>query len=192
MENNLGKEDAGVKKEYVLIKNETSKMMLSFDDEEFDFYTDVYVKLFFGETSLLLLQDKLLALRNIMGDYDIKTLDDRLNESKLGIYLNDYYRGTYEGQYEKYLILDKYKHWIGERYYCMQSMCYTTWLYQYEGNIILKVTPVFDGFLEDDFTESYRKFAKNYKDTFRQTITLEEVVRAERKVFDLYEIYFGP
>lgn len=180
-----------MEKEYVLIKNETYKMMLSFDDEEFDYYTDVSVKLYFGETVVLLFQDKLLALRNIMDDYDIKTLDDKLNESKLGIFLNDYYRGTYEGKYEKYLILDKHKHWIGEQYYCMQSLEYTTWLYQYEDYIVLKVTPVFTGFDEDDFTESYRKFAKSYKDTFRQTITLEEVVRAERKVFDLYEIYFG-
>lgn len=180
-----------MEKEYVLIKNKTYKMMLSFDEEAFDYYTDVYVKLYFGETSVLLFQDKLLALKNIIDSYDITTLDDRLNESKLGIFLNDYYRGTYEGQYDKHLILDEHRHWIGELYYCMQSIEYTTWLYQYEEDMILKVTPVFTGFEEDDFTDTYRKFAKNYKDTFRQTITLEEVVRAERKVFDLYEIYFG-
>lgn len=181
-----------MEKQYVLINNKSYKMILSFEDTEFDFYTDVYVELLVGEKSFLLFRDKLLGLKNIMDVYDIKTLDARLDESKLGMLLNEYCRGAYAGKYEKNLIFDKQNNWIGEQYYWMLSKEYTTWLYQYGKNIILKVTPVFTGFDEDDFTESYRKFAKNYKDTFRQTITLEEVVRAERKVFELYEIYFGP
>lgn len=180
-----------MKKEYILFNNKKYNITLSFEDEEFDYYSDVSVILFFEDKSMLLFKDNLLSLKNIFDDYDIKTLDGRLNESKLGLFLNDYYRGTYEGKYEKYLILDKHRHWIGENYYWLQSIEYTTWLYQYEDYIALKVTPMFTGFEEDDFTDAYHKFAKSYKNVFCQKVSLNEIVRAERKIFDLYEIYFG-
>ncbi|KAI4451958.1 hypothetical protein C823_006519 [Eubacterium plexicaudatum ASF492] len=52
-----------MKKEYILFNNKKYNITLSFEDEEFDYYSDVSVILFFEDKSMLLFKDNLLSLK---------------------------------------------------------------------------------------------------------------------------------
>ena len=181
-----------MKKEYTLIENEKYKLIISLEEIDFDYYTDVCIELIFDKKSIILFQDNLLALKNIIGQYKekIDMLDSDLDENKLGILLNNYYRGIYEDQFEDSLILDDQERWIGEKYCCFFSLECATWIYQYNGNVIMKVTPIFCGFEEDDYAQKYYRFVQEYNDIFRETVSLQQLICAKKIILELYDKFF--
>lgn len=181
-----------MKKEYILIQNEKYKLIISLDKIDFDYYTDVCIELIFDEQSIILFKDNLLALKNIIDQYNgnIDILDDNLDESTLGILLNDYYRWLYENKYQNNLILDNQGYWIGEKYCCYSNSGYATWIYCYGENIVMKVTTVFDGFEEEDYAKEYYKFTQEYKDVFKEFVSLQQLTYAKKIIFQLYDELF--
>ena len=174
--------------EYILIENTEYRLIIVLEDKELDYYTDVYIKFISDKNSIVLFKDNLLALKNIVKQYDkgIYSLDDTLEEEKIGLLLNEYYRCLYEEQTQENIIFNNQGQWIGEKYCCFISLNYATWLYEYEGNIIMKVTPIFEEFEEDDFTEEYREFAKNYEDITRKTLSLQQLGNIREVILNLY------
>lgn len=181
-----------MKKEYILIENERYKLVIKLEEMDLDYYTDVYIELVLREKSIVLLKDNLLALKNIVEQYEMKAIDSldiNLNESELGILLNDYYRGFYEDDISSHLIFDDQDLWIGEKYCCYQGREYAIWIYRYGGNIIMKVTPIFDGFEKDDYAQEYYRFIQGYKDVFREVIPLQALTMAKKTIIQLYNRY---
>lgn len=174
--------------EYILIENAEYRLIILLDDEEFDYYTDVYIKFISDEKSIVLFKDNLLALRNIVEQYDkgIYCLDNTLEEEKLGLLLNEYYRCLYEEQTQKNIIFNNQGQWIGEKYCCFMSLNYATWLYEHEGDIIMKVTPLFEEFEEDNFTEEYSEFVKNYEDITKMKLSLQQLRNIREVILKLY------
>lgn len=181
-----------MKKEYVLMKDEKYKLIILLEKENFDYYTDVCIELIFDKKSIVLFKDNLLALKNIIDQYkeNMDMLDDNLDENKLGILLNDYYRGFYENEFQNSLILDEQKRWVGERYCCYVSSEYATWIYWYEGNIIMKVTPIFGRFEEKNYVQEYYKFTRKYNDVFRVNVSLQQLICAKKIIYELYDELF--
>lgn len=80
------------------MKDVEYRAVLLLDAEACDYYTDVYIKLILAEKSIVLYKDNLLALKNIVEHYDkgVCSLDSTLDEEKIGLLLNEYYRYLYE------------------------------------------------------------------------------------------------
>lgn len=177
-----------MKKEYILIEGEKYKVLMSFEEIDFDYYTDVCIELIFDKKPIILFKDNLSALRNIINQCNENTnrLDVDLDENKLGILLNNYYRGIYENQFQDSLVLDNQGRWIGEKYCCFFGSEYVTWIYRYDEDIIMKVTPVFGGFEEAGYVQEYYKFVQEYKDVFREIISLPELINMKKIIFELY------
>lgn len=179
-------------KKYKLIENEKYKLMLRLEENEFDYYTDVYIELTFDENTIILFNDNLLALKNSMEQFNenIPVLETNLSETKLGILLNDYYRGLYENDFKETITLDYQEQWVGEKYCWFINSEYATWIYQYGGNVIMKVTPVFCGFEEDNYVQKYSKFNQEYKDIFREQVSLQQLIFMKQLIFNLYNKLF--
>lgn len=179
-------------KEYTLIENSDNKLILFLDSEDCDYYTDVYIKLIFDGNSIVLFKDNLLALKNILGQYenDISGLDEKIDEEKIGLLLNEYYRCIYVEQMMEKIILNNQGQWIGEKYCLFTSQNNATWLYEYEGDFILKVTPIFKGFEEDDFMDKYTEFILNYKDIKTCTIDKIQFEKMKEIILELYYDFF--
>ena len=177
--------------EYFLLKNKNYEMVLQFDDEDFDYYTNVNVKIRFADTEYLLYDDNLLELRNVVLSFsdNIRLLDKSLNESKIGLLLNNYYFELDEAQTSYKIVLDDNESWIGEKYHYLMSNDYATWLYTYRGNIILKVTPVFHSDNEEIDCIEYNRFLESYKDIFRDEISLEQLIAMKNVVVSTYNKY---
>ena len=54
----------------------------------------------------------------------------------------------------------------------------------------MKVSPIFDGFEEDDFTEEYRKFVKKYEDIIKKTVSLQQLRKMRQIILKLYDKLF--
>jgi len=176
-------------KKYELIRTENYKLILQLNESEFDYYTDVYMELTFGTNKITIYKDNLLELKNSMKQFgeNIPILEAKMDETKLGMLLNDYYRGIYEDNFDENVILDSQERWIGEKYCWFINSGYATWIYQYGGRIIMKVTPIFYGFEEDDYIQEYCKFKQEYKDIFREQVLLEQIIYMKNLIFNLYE-----
>lgn len=179
-----------MKKEYALVDSEEYRLTLSLDDLDFDYYTDIAIQLIIDKKRFLLFKDNLLALKNIVEQYDgnIYTLSSELDEEKLGILLNEYYRGSYEDKFTNDIVLDVHGHWVGEKYCCFLSLKYATWLYKYDGNIIFKVTPVFSSFERKNYILQYDKFIKKYNDLFKEEISLQQIKNVKKIILELYAV----
>lgn len=164
-------------------------MQLILEENEVDYYTDVYVQLVFNGNVITLLKDNLLTLKNSMEQIskDIKVLDPKWDETRLGILLNDYYRGIYENEIANGIQLDPQGIWTVEKYCWFMSSEYATWIYQYCGMIIMKVTPVFCGFEEEDYVQEYCKFQREYKDVFREPVSLQQLTFMKQLIFNLHD-----
>ena len=178
--------------EYILIDNEKYRLKILLNEKDFDYYTDIWIELLYGKKKLILFKDNLLALKNIVKEYDkeVCSLDNTLEEKSLGLLLNEYYRCSYEEQLQEGIVLDEHGQWIGERYCCFTYLNCATWVYRYAENIIIKVTPIFCGFEEDDYTEEYSDFVVNYKDIFKEISSLQELRTMKENVFKLYNKFF--
>lgn len=174
--------------EYILMEDVKYRVVLLLNAEDCDYYTDVYIKLIFEEKSIVLFKDNLLALKNIVEHYDkgVCSLDSTLDEKKIGLLLNEYYRYLYEEQIQENIILNNQGQWIGERYCCFVGLNYATWLYEYTGNLIMKVTPIFDGFEDDDFKKEYSEFVKKYEDIIKKVVSLQELRKMRQIILKLY------
>lgn len=181
-----------MKKEYALIENQKYKLIISLEEIDFDYYTNVCIELIFGKKSIVLFKDNLLALKNVIDQYkeNIDTLDANLDENSLGILLNDYYRGIYENQFQDSLILDNQERWIGQKYCFFISLEYATWIYRYDENIIMKVTPIFCGFEEYGYVQEYDRFIQEYKDVFKEKLSLQQLIYAKKVIYRLYKKLF--
>lgn len=178
--------------EYMLIDNEKYRLKILLNEKDFDYYNDILIELLCGEKKIILFKDNLLALKNIVKEYDkkVRSLDNTLEEKMLGLLLNEYYRCSYEEQLQEGIVLDEHGRWIGERYCCFTYLNCATWIYRYGENIIIKVTPIFCGFEEDDYTEEYIDFVVNYKDIFKEIASLQELRKMKENVFKLYDKLF--
>ena len=181
-----------MRKKYALIKNKKYKLIMSLEKKDFDYYTDVCIELIFNIKTLMLFKDNLLALKNIIDQYkeNINMLDDDLDENELGILLNDYYKGICENKFQSSLILDNQERWIGEKYCCFSGSEYATWIYRYNRDIIIKVTPIFHGFEEDDYAQEYCRFIQEYNDIFRERVSLQQLICAKKIICELYDDLF--
>ena len=180
--------------EYILMEDVEYRVVLLLDAGACDYYTYVYIKLIFAEKSIVLFKDNLLALKNIVEHYDkgVCSLDSTLDEEKIGLLLNEYYRCLYEEQTQENIILNNQGQWIGEKYCCFVGLNYATWLYVYAGKVIMKVTPIFDGFEEDDFTKEYSEFVKTYEDIIKKTVSLQQLRKMRQIILKLYYSIFSP
>lgn len=178
-----------MRKEYALIENERYKLIILLEEIDFDYYTDVYIHLIFDNKTILIFNDNLFALKNVVEQFkeNIDILCSDLDEKRLGILRNDYYRALFENDFQNDFKLDSQGFWRGEKYCCYMSTQYATWIYRYNGKIILKVTPDFVGFEEKDYTLKYGEFVKEYKDVFRDYISLHELFSAKKVILDLYD-----
>lgn len=100
--------------------------------------------------------------------------------------LNEYYRYLYDEQIKENIILNNQGQWIGERYCCFVGLNYATWLYEYTGNLIMKVTPIFDGFEDYDFTKEYSEFVKKYEDIIKKVVSLQQLRKMRQIILKLY------
>ncbi len=175
-------------KEYTLMESEQYRLILLVNNTDFDYYTDICVELNFDGKRILLLKDNLLYLKNVFDKCEKKVniLDKNLDERNLGLLLNEYYYYLYEEQEKYTIILDEQGQWIGEKYICFSNLEYSTWIYRYDGDIVLKVTPIFYGFEKDDYLEEYEKFVQEYNDVFRIAISTKQIKNAAALIDNLY------
>ena len=180
-------------KEYILIKNTNYELVLQFDEEDFDYYMNVNVKIKFAKTECVLYNDNILELKNIVVSLcdNIGRLDNSLNERDIGILLNSYYYEMDEGQTSDKIILDENEVWIGEKYSYLMSNNYVTWFYKYNDNIILKITPIFHSEDEENDYVEYSRFIENYKDIFRDKISLEQIIGMKNVIVSTYSKYIN-
>lgn len=91
-------------KRYKIFEKEQYCMNMMFDDDKFDYYSDVEIKFTVRETEYIIYKDNLLFLKNIINNFKDKNkyLDDNLDEDKLGILLNIYYKKQDRNKYWKY------------------------------------------------------------------------------------------
>ena len=78
------------------------------------------------------------------------------------------------------MILDNHGYWIGEKYCCYSNSEYATWIYYYGGSIVMKVTPVFNGFENEGYVQEYYKFIQEYKDIFRGIVSLQQLIYVKK------------
>ncbi len=165
--------------EYILLYNEQYILKLLIDIEDIDYYTNVIIELSTKDKNIIIFKDNLTFLKNIITSYinkiDSYILDTQLNEKKLGLLLNEYYYELYEDIENENIIKNERGWWIGERYCCFSTNQYATWLYKINENMVLKITPIFTGFGEDDFFDEYLNFIKNYSDIFNGEITIKQI-----------------
>ena len=181
-----------MKKEYTLIENEQYRLTILLDETDFDYYTDLCIKLIFDRKHIVLFKDNLIALKNIVEQFEgeIRILDDSLDEKSLGVLLNEYYRCINEDQIQDNIVFDNQGHWIGEKFYYFSSLEYVTWIYIYDASIIMKVTPIFRGFEKDNYFKEYNKFIKEYKDVFTEIISLQQLRYVKKIILELYDELF--
>lgn len=175
--------------EYLIINSCQYKLKLLVDRTELDYYTDLILELCINEERYVLLKDNTIFLRNIISEFiknvDMYNLDDRLNETKLGLLYNEYFYCIYEGLVSDNIIFDQENKWIGEKYTCFSNKNYATWLYTHNNNIIMKVTPMFKYFDEDNNSKQYLKFIRDYSDLFKTTIDLHQLEKMLNILLDL-------
>ena len=162
-------------KEYKLIENPIYGISILLDDTNVDYYTDVSVILNYNGEQIELFKDNLLALNNIMEQKEVNVLEDGLDEKRLGLLINEYYRGIFENKIQEDILLDDYGNWIGEKYYFFMSLKYVTWIYKYGRGIVVKVTPIFNGFEKNSYFKQYSKFILEYRDVFREKISSKQL-----------------
>ena len=137
--------------------------------------------LFFGKEKFVLLKDNIIYFFNTIDKYikniDNYNLDKRLEEKKLGLLFNEYYYCIYEDIISDSVILDDNNGWIGEKYCCFSNFQFATWLYKNDGNIAIKVTPMFKYFDMDNNRTQYLKFVEEYVDIFNTTITFHQLIK---------------
>ena len=92
--------------EYMLIDNEKYRLKILLNEKDFDYYTDIWIELLCGNNHITLFKDNLLALKNIVKEYDkeVCNLDYTLEEKNLGLLLNEYYRCSYEEQLQEGIV----------------------------------------------------------------------------------------
>lgn len=175
-------------KKYELITTKKYKLILLLEESEFDYYTDVYIELTFGENKIIIFRDNLLELKNSVKQLgeNIRVLKDSILEAKLGILLNEYYSGLYRGEIDENIVLDYQGQWIGEKYCWFINSGYATWMYKYHGKIIMRVTPIFSGF-DEEYVQEYNHFIWKYKDIFREQLSLEQILYMKQIIFTLYD-----
>lgn len=175
-------------KKYPLIRSAKYDLVLLLDDKEFDYYTDITIELDIRKEKIILFKDNLLYLKNIVKQYEKGPLllSDNLKEDKLGILLNEYYKYLNDNHPCKEIVLNEKNEWIGQKYNCFSTLNYATWLYRYDKNIILMVTPIFSEFDEENYISKYSTFINNYKDIFRECVTLPQLKRIGNIIINLY------
>ena len=89
----------------------------------------------------------------------------------------------YENEIQDNLILDNQEYWTGEKYCCYVSLEYATWIYYYGGSIVMKVTPVFNGFENEGYVQEY-------KDIFQGIVSLQQLIYVKKVVLKLYNELF--
>lgn len=96
----------------------------------------------------------------------------------------------YENEIQDNWSLDNQEYWIGEKYCCYVSLEYATWIYYYGGSIVMKVTPVFNGFENEGYVQEYYKFIQEYKDIFRGIVSLQQLIYVKKVILKLYNELF--
>lgn len=176
--------------EFVVINSNHFKLKLLVNRVDMDYYTDITLKLYIGKKRIVLLEDNILFYKNMIYNYkdniDVYSLDKRLDEKDLGLLLNEFYYCLYENITRNSIILDNQERWIGEKYCCFSNSDCATWIYKYNDNIVLKVTPMFRGFDKDNYFNQYLKFTKGYSDIFCTTITFNQLKDIYNIIIDLY------
>jgi len=166
-----------VNKHILLSNNQYVLQLIS--NVELDYYTDVTIELSTKSENKIIFKDNILYLKNLLEQYinnlDNYILDNRLDEKELGLQLNKYYYTIYEDIENNTLIKNKQGEWLGEKYCCFSTIQYATWLYKYSNKIILKVTPIFTKFENDNFFDEYSNFIKEYIDIFNIEITKKQL-----------------
>lgn len=165
--------------EYTVIKDNQCTVKISADITDLDYYTNITLKLCIDNKDIVLLVDNILFLKNVMSGYmenvDTYILDSRLDEKNLGLLLNEYYRYVDEENVKDKLILDGQNRWIGEKYCCFTNEGYATWLYKYNENMVMKVTPLFMGFEKNNYMQEYSEFIKEYRDVLSINVTFQQL-----------------
>ena len=168
-------------KEYIIVNSDKYKIQLRIDENNLDYYTDIILELSIGKEKFVLLKDNIIYFFNTI-DTHIKNIDDynldkRLDEKKLGLLFNEYYYCIYEDIISDNIILDDQNRWIGEKYCCFSNSEYTTWLYKNNDNIVIKVTPMFKYFDEENNHTQYLKFVEEYADVFNTAVTFQQLIK---------------
>lgn len=175
-------------KEQILIDNTQYKLVVKYNEVDLDYYTDVFVEVILNNERFTLFKDNLLELRNIIksGINNIKELNYNLEESSLGILLNEYYLSLYDAQELSYLIEDDTGEWIGVKYCISIGSESAVWLYKYKGKIIFRVTPLFNHFEEPQYVDEFIKFKESYKDILKKNISVDDLKKAKEIILQLY------
>lgn len=175
-------------KKYVLTETLKYRIILLAEENDFDYYTPIYICLEFQYGSILLLKDNILFLKNIVERLStgIEKLHESLEDNKLGLMLNEYYYNLYENRNSTNIILNPNGTWIGEKYCCFSTPKCATWIYKICEKVVIKVTPVFSHFEKDDYKRLYSDFIKNYKDIFKGFITKQQLVDIKEIVLSLF------
>lgn len=106
-------------KHYKIFEKEQYCMNMMLEDDKFDYYSDVEIKFIIRETEYIIYKDNLLFLKNIINNFKDKNkhLDDNLDDDKLGILLNIYYKTIYDELEDDRISINEFNEWIGENMY---------------------------------------------------------------------------
>lgn len=180
-----------MRNEYILLYNEQYILKLLTDIKEIDYYTNVIIELSTKDKNIIIFKDNLLFLKNTLAPYvnniDNYILNEELNEKSLGLLLNEYYYELYENIENKNIVKNERDCWIGEKYCCFSTNQHAVWMYKIYEKIVLKVTPIFTKFDEDDFFDEYLNFIESYSDIFSGEITIKQIENIFKVVSELNE-----
>lgn len=176
-------------KRYKIFEKEQYCMNMMFDDDKFDYYSDVEIKFIIRETEYIIYKDNLLFLKNIINNFKDKNkyLDDNLDEDKLGILLNIYYKSIYDELEDDRININEFNEWNGEKYVLFLSKSYATWLYGKRDNYVIKITPIFNN---DEYGEKFENFLLNYKDILCMKIHSDDLNKIFNILLDIIKLYF--
>lgn len=176
-------------KHYKIFEKEQYCMNMMLEDDKFDYYSDVEIKFIIRETEYIIYKDNLLFLKNIINNFKDKNkyLDDDLDEDKLGILLNIYYKTIYDELEDDRISINEFNEWIGEKYVLFLSKIYVTWLYEKQDNYVIKITPIFNN---DEYGEEFEKFLLNYKDILCMEIHSDDLNKIFNVLLDIIKLYF--
>lgn len=176
-------------KQYIIFEKDQYFIDLQLDDDNFDYYSDVEIKIIVKGTEYIIYKDNLLFLKNVINNFNEKNecIDDNLEDKQLGILLNIYYKMVYDELVDERIRINEFGEWIGEKNVFFSSKSCATWLYRNRDKNILKITPIFNN--NDEYGEEFVNFMIDYQDILNDELYANDLKRIFNVLLDIIELY---
>lgn len=164
---------------FIVIDNGKEKIEFIVNKEDLDYYSYVFLKLYIGHKRIILMKDNILFLSNTLHDLvnniDRCELDGRIEEKDLGKLYNEFLYCSFYELNSPNIIVDSSGDWIGKKYILFSYLGNTTWIYQKEGELYLKVTLTFSMYEKRRSRKKFFELLKGCSDITNIRLTIQDL-----------------